>query len=254
MPTSSWGNAVASLRELQHSFAAAIRDASASCAVRPAANLGIYRNNAELQFRHALGVSFPVLRRRVGDDYFRQLAFHYRQIFPSRSGDLHWVGQNFAPFLGQHLRGSEYAWLADLAKLEWAREQASVTDLLPAIGPDALAKFTPEDLEHLQFKLQPALHLQASEFPVLTIWRANQVENASPVDQSLGSEQWLVRPGLDTVEIRRLDPPLFSYLCALAEGASLGESMARAGFDEPGLLQALQFVFAESLVCEVARR
>lgn len=254
MPTSCWGNAVASLRELQHSFAAALRDASATCAVRPAANLGIYRNNAELQFRNALALSFPVLRRRVGDDYFRQLAFHYRQAFPSRSGDLHWVGRDFAVFLAGHLRGSEYAWLADLAKLEWARELASVTDLQPALGAGCLATFAPEDLEHLQFRLQPALHLQAAEFPVLTVWRANQVENAPPVDQSLGSEQWLVRPGVDGVEIRRLDPALFSYLCALAEDAPLGEAMARAGFDESGLLQALQFVFAESLVCGITRR
>jgi hypothetical protein len=244
---------VASLRELQHSFAAALRDPSATCAVRPSANLAIYRNNAELQFRNALGISFPVLRRRVGDDYFRQLAFHYRKNFPSRSGDLHWVGRDFADFLAGHLRGGEYAWLADLAKLEWAREAASVAELQPAIGVDSLASFAPEELEHLRFRLQPALHLQASEFPVLSIWRANQVENAPPVDQSLGKEQWMIRPGVENVEMRRLDPALFSYLCALAAGASLGEAMATVGFDEPALLQALQFVFAESLVCEVAR-
>jgi hypothetical protein len=245
---------VASLREQQHSFAAALRDASAGCAVHPAANLDIYRNNAELQFRNALGISYPVVRRRVGDDYFRQLAFHYRKHFPSRSGDLHWVGENFAVFLALHLRGGEYAWLADLAQLEWARESASVAALMPAVGADSLAKFAPEDLEHLRFSLQPALHVQASEFPVLSIWRANQTENASPVDQSMGPEQWLVRPGIDNVEMRRLDAPLFSYLSAIVDGASLGEAMAAAGFDQAGLLQALQFVFAESLVCEVARR
>jgi hypothetical protein len=245
---------VASLRDMQHAFAAAMRDASATCAVQPGANLAIYRNNAELQFRNALGISFPVLLRRVGDDYFRQLAFHYRQHFPSRSGDLHWVGQNFADFLALHLRGSEYAWLADLARLDWAREMVSVTDLRPALGVDSLARFKPDDLEHLQFKLQPELHLQCSEFPVLSIWRANQLDNAAPVDQSVGCEQWLVRPGSDMAEIRRLDPALFSYLCALKDGAPLGEAVARAGFDEPGLLQALQFVFAESLVCQIARR
>jgi hypothetical protein len=245
---------VASLREQQHSFAAALRNASAGCAVHPAANLDIYRNNAELQFRNALSISYPVVRRRVGDDYFRQLAFHYRRSFPSRSGDLHWVGEKFAVFLALHLRGSEYAWLADLAKLEWARESASVAELMPAVGADSLANFGPEDLEHLRFRMQPALQLQSSEFPVLSIWRANQLENAPPVDQSMGPEQWLVRPGADDVEIRRLDAALFSYLSALVDGASLGEAMAAAGFDEGGLLQALQFVFAESLVCEVARR
>ena len=89
------GNCVASLRELQASFAAALRDDSAACAVLPRENLAIYRNNAAISFRSALSLSFPVLRRRVGDDYFRQLAMRYRQHHPSRSGDLHWVGQGF---------------------------------------------------------------------------------------------------------------------------------------------------------------
>jgi hypothetical protein len=244
---------MASLRDLQHSFAAALRDPSATCAVRPGANLAIYRNNAELQFRNALAISFPVLRRRVGDDYFRQLAFHYRQRFPSRSGDLHWVGREFAAFLAEHLRGGEYIWLADLAKLEWARETASVAELLPAIGVDSLAQFTPDELEHLQFRLQPSLHLQVSEYPVLSIWRANQVENAPPVDQSLGQERWMIRSGIEGPEIRRLKPALFSYLWALADGASLGVAMTVAGVDEPDLMQALQFVFGESLICEVVR-
>ena len=245
---------MASLRELQQSFATTLRDASATCAVRPAVNLAVYRHNAELQFRNALSISFPVLRRRVGDDYFLQLAFHYRQAFPSRSGDLHWVGQHFATFLAGHLRGSEYAWLSDLAKLEWARESASVAELMPSVGVDVLTQFPVEDLEHLRFRLQPGLVLQESEFPVLTVWRANQLENAPPVDQSLGAEQWMVRPGADDIEIRRLDPALFSYLCALADRATLGEAMASAGFEEPDLLRALQFTFAELLVCEVSRR
>ncbi len=245
---------MASLRELQHSFAAALRDPSAVCAVRPSANLAIYRNNAELQFHNALAISFPVVRLRVGNAYFRQLAVHYRQRFPSRSGDLHWVGREFASFLAEYLRGGEYAWLADLASLEWAREMASVAELQPAIAVDSLATFTPGELEYLEFRLQPGLHLQVSEYPVLSIWRANQVENAPSVDQSLGKELWMIRPGRDGPEVRRLEPALFSYLYALTQGASLGEAMAVAGFDEAGLLQALQFVFEEHLVCGIVPR
>ena len=79
---------MASLRELQTSFAASLRDPSTACDVLPNENLAIYRNNAATAFRTALECSYPVLRRRVGDDYFRQLADQYRQRFPSRHGDL----------------------------------------------------------------------------------------------------------------------------------------------------------------------
>lgn len=242
---------MASLRELQRAFAATLRDeprGGETVAVRPAANLSIYRNNSDWQFRNALALSFPVLKRRVGDDYFRQLAVLYRRRFPSRSGDLHWVGRHFAAFLEQHLAGGEYAWLADLAKLEWTRELAAVAEWRPALGADSLARFAPEELEHLVFVLQPSFQLGASDFPVASLWLANQQENAPPVSQSLGAERYMVLGGHDAVKLIVLDPARFTYLSALAAGAPLGEAMGVAGFDEARLLDALRFTFAEALV------
>src|SRR3954463_12982996 len=113
-PRASCRSPVASLRELQKSFAAALRDPAVTCAVVPPANLSIYRNNARINFHDALALTFPVTRRRVGEDYFRQLAAHYGEKFPSRSSDLHWAGKEFAGFLDAYL-DPDYAWLADLA-------------------------------------------------------------------------------------------------------------------------------------------
>jgi hypothetical protein len=238
---------------MQASFAAALRDDSAACAVAPRGNLSIYRNNAAINFRSALESTFPVLRRRVGDDYFRQLAAQYRERNPSRSGDLHWVGRDFAAFLAEHLRGTEYAWLADLARLEWSRERAAVSSVRPSIGADVLARVAPEQLEHLTFSLQPSLRLHASDFPIFSIWSRNQVDNAPPVDQSLGGECGLVRARADGVEVRQIEPRLFSYLSALAAGAPLGEAVTAAGLDQDSLVRSLGFVFSEALVCEVSK-
>jgi hypothetical protein len=242
---------VASLRELQATFAAALRDPAAPCAVLPRENFSVYRNNSLHAFQSALALSFPVLRKRVGDDYFRQLAALYRQGFPSRSGDLHWAGRDFATFLAAHLHGGDYAWLADLARLEWAREQAAVAPLHACVGAEVLARFAPEQLEHLVLTLQPSLQLQASDFPIFTIWLANQGDKASPVDQSLGAECGLIRQRFDAVEVRQVNPGLFSYLSALAAGAPLGEAISSAGLDQDGLVHALGFVFNEALVCAV---
>ena len=240
---------MASLREMQGAFAAALRDPAAACAVRPAANLSIYRNNAAISFRTALEGSFPVVRRRVGDDYFRQLSAHYRARFPSRSGDLHWIGRDFPAFLLEHLHGSDYAWLADLARLEWSREQASITRVEPHLAADALGRFAPEQLEHLVFSLQPSLSLVASDFPVFTVWTVNQTANAPPVDQSLSGECGMVRARIDSLEVRAMEPRLFSYLSALAAGAPLADAITTAGLDQAGLVNALGFVFTEGLVC-----
>lgn len=243
---------MASLRELQQSFAAALRDPEVACPVVPAANLSIYRGNVRHAFRATLEQSFPVIRRRVGDDYFGQLAHHYRERFPSRSGDLHFVGENFAGFLADHLRDGDYAWLADLARIEWSREEALISPELPAVGAEVLARFTPEQLEDLVVVFQPSLRLHASPYPVFSIWLANQAADAPPADQSRSSESGLIRIRADSIEITRLEPRLFSYLSALADGATLGESMDVAGLDESSLLSSLAFVFSDALVTAVA--
>jgi hypothetical protein len=242
---------MASLRELQQSFAAALRDPAVACAVFPPANLGVYRNNARVAFREALERKYPVVRRRVGDDYFRQLGLSYRERFPSRSGDLHFYGRDFAAFLDEHHAGGDYAWLGDLARLEWLRVECAIALELPALDVDSLASHSGEALEHLVFGLQPSLRLHASPFPVFTVWLNNQVENAPPTDQSLASEGGMVHLRYDSVQVRPLAPSMFSFLSALAGGRALGDAMTRAALDEAALTESLRFVFSQGLVCSV---
>lgn len=243
---------MASLRELQRSFAAALRDPSVACAVLPPANLAIYRNNSGGGFQSAMESTYPVVRRRVGDDYFRQLAVLYRARFPSPSGDLHWVGRNFASFLDDHHRDSEYAWLADLARLEWSRAECSVATEMPPVHVGALARYGAQQFEHLVFGLQPALKLHSFSFPVFTVWLTNQTENAPPVDQSLGAEQGMVRARSEYTEVRSLDPHLFSFVSALRDGLPLGAALARSSLEVGALTQALEFVFSEGLVSSLS--
>jgi hypothetical protein len=242
---------MASLRDLQREFASALRDPAGGCAVQPHANLDIYRHNTLIQFGRALEISYPVLRQRVGPDYFRQLVHHYRLKHPSRSGDLHWAGREFAPFLAGHLAGGDYLWLADLARLEWLRELATVAEVKPPVGADVMGKFAQSELEHLVFELQPSLGLLESPFPVFSVWWANQQVDASPVDQSRGNEQGMVLSRDDQIRVLPLTSDLFSYLSALQAGSPLGEAMARGGLNDAGLLRGLQLLFEEQMVCSV---
>ena len=239
---------MASLRELQRSFAAALRDPEVACAVLPPANLAIYRNNGRAAFIGALELTFPVIRRRVGDDYFRQLALGYRDHSPSRSGDLHWVGRHFASFLDDHLAGGDYAWLADLARIEWSRAECAVAVALPPLPATALARYTAAEFEHLVFGLQPSLRLHSSSYPVVTVWVTNQSDNAPPVDQSIGSEQCMILSRPDHVELRHIKEPLYSFLSALHSGLALGDAMTRAHLEVDALTGALEFIFSEGLV------
>jgi hypothetical protein len=74
------------------------------------------------------------------------------------------------------------------------------------VAANVLARFAPDQLEKLVFGLQPSLQLVASDFPIFTVWSANQAENAPPVDQSLAGECGMVLGRSELLEVRQLEP------------------------------------------------
>lgn len=174
--------------------------------ISPEARLRVYRNNSRTLFDQALRSTYPVLWNRVGADYFRQLGHHYRDAHPSRSGDLHDVGRGFPGFLAAHLDGTPYAWLAELAMLEWCVADAGVAADAPAVAAAALAGLAPAHVESVRFTYVPSLRLVRGSVPVLSIWRANQPGgDGSPVDLSAGGECVLIHRSSTDVELRPVE-------------------------------------------------
>jgi hypothetical protein len=211
--------------------------------------LGIYRNNARHFFRTALERTYRVVRLRVGEDYFSQLAHLYRAAHPSSHGDLHWVGQSFPEWLAQHTRGSGYEWLPDLARLEWACEAALVCADAPALALGKLAEIPPGRLDELRLEVQPSVRLVASAYPVWSVWQANQgAEPGPPTDMTLGAEHCVVACARDGVVVYRVTAQDFSVLERLVTGSTLGAAVAATDYDLAGLPSLFAWLFAEGLV------
>ncbi|MDH5246470.1 MAG: DNA-binding domain-containing protein, partial [Betaproteobacteria bacterium] len=91
------------LRQLQAAFAMGLRRPDTAPPSDGAPDFDerfdAYRNNAWQFFAAALEQTYPVVQRRVGNEFFRQLAREYRAVHPSRRGDLHWVGVAFPAWL-----------------------------------------------------------------------------------------------------------------------------------------------------------
>lgn len=248
-----------SLPELQARFAAALRgDPGAAAAdvsgdgLESAGRLAVYRNNARAMFDGALERTYPVLRRRVGEDYFRQLAHGYRQRHPSRNGDLHWVGEHFARDLAQTEAGTGYEWLAELAELEWACECAFIAAREPPVAPQELLGLAPDDLARAGLQLQPSLRCVASSFPVLEVWRANQPEaDAHAVDLSLGGQSVLVSCGADGLELAEVSRTALEFVRLLKGGTPLGAAVESSGLDLAELPEVLALLFSSGLVTAV---
>ena len=251
---------MASLPDLQARFAAALRGDSGPIepdvvgdGLEVSGRLGIYRNNARAVFEGAMERTYPVLRRRVGDAYFRQLAHGYRERFPSRSGDLHGTGEHFPGYLAEVEAGSGYEWLADLAALEWACESAFVAAREPSVEPQALARLTPDDLGRARLRLQPSLRCVASSFPVLDVWHANQPgADGRAVDLSSRGQCVLVSCGVDGLELVEVSSTALGFVRRLQAGTPLAAALEESGLELAELTGALGLLFSSGLVTGVS--
>ena len=226
------------LPELQLRFVAALfggsRDSLAPWVVDDGidgeARIGIYRNNVRAGFAKTLVLEFPVIERLVGSGYWRQLASEFQAAHPSRSGNLHHIGAPFAAFLRRRFGATPYAYLADVAELEWAYQEALVAADAPPLDVGPLQSLAPEQYPQLVFTLHPACRLIRTEYPVISIWRANQPDVLVPetIDLRSAADLILVRRAAASIDFIALPAGQFAFLQALSRSAPLGEAIEAA--------------------------
>jgi hypothetical protein len=256
-----------SLTELQTRFASALRasgkqpdaDAAAleACIVNdglaPEARVQVYRNNVRAMFTGALERTYPVLRRRVGAGHFAKLAAEYRCDHPSRSGDLHWIGKRFPEWIGTRMVGTAYAWLADLARLEWACEEVLVSEWLPPAPADSLARLPPGQLAGVRLALQPGLRTVSSNFPVWSVWQANQPGSpGDTVDPSRGPEHVVLAADPTGLVLHLLPANRYRFVEQLMAGRTLEDALEASALPVERLGETLAWLFAAGLVTDVA--
>ena len=229
-----------SLLELQRGFSAAtLFSDPAAIASLPivagdldsTARIAVYRNNVLGNYRKVLAATFPVVRRLVGGAFFDTAAEHFVRGHPSTRGDVNRYGGDFAVFLATYPPALELVYLADVARLEWAIDQANIAADAAPLDLARLASVAPEALASLRFDLHPAARLIASPFPVLRIWQANQPDRHGDerVDLGEGGDTLLVSRSAQGVGIDRIELGDHALLTALATNATLGVASERAG-------------------------
>src|SRR5260370_32597409 len=220
-----------SLRELQRGFSAAtlFGDGAAVATLAivagnldPQTRIAVYRGNILGNYRKVLAATYPVVRRLVGGPFFDAATDQFVRGHPSRHGDVNHYGGDFAVFLASYPPARELNYLADVARLEWAIDQANIAADAAPLDVAALAGVAPDALAELRFSLHPAARLIASSFPILRIWQVNQSshEGDDYVDLGEGADTLLVTRGGNGVAIERIGKSEHALLRALAANAT----------------------------------
>ncbi|WP_045225943.1 HvfC/BufC N-terminal domain-containing protein [Methyloterricola oryzae] len=191
-----------------------------------AKRLAIYRNNSILGLTEALRDGFPVVNRLVGEAFFDAMARRYVCLNPPRSPRLFEYGTGFPAFLANYHPARSLPYLADVAKLEWLRQEAFQEGHEEGLKISALDAVPPQSQGGVRLEMQPSARLMVSDYPVLRIWEFNQSGFTGDDRVNLregGCRLLIVRPKLE-VEIHSLDAGDYALLTALAKGATLIEA------------------------------
>lgn len=204
--------------------------------IAPAQRIDIYRHGGDEIHAAALRTTYPAIRALVGDAYFDQIARRYRRAFPSRSGNLQRFGDMFGAFLDMQPEAAEFAYLSDVARLEWQRQQVALAadaDVEPMSMPafvDALALADGP----MRLDFVPAVGVMASAHPVLTIWGVATNPGNAPAELPLAGERVLIWRDGDKVAMSLLHPASHACVEAMIRGRSVDAAYAAAHALDPG--------------------
>jgi hypothetical protein len=195
----------------------------------PAQRLNIYRNTILGTLTRALRLSYPTVQRLVGADFFEGAAQIFARSHAPHCADLNAYGGEFGEFLRGFEPAASIVYLADVARLEWAVNQALHAADVPALDVSRLAALASSDHDPVRFTPHPCVSLLRSPYPVDAIWRAVlQRDDAAMavIDLEEGEVHLLVQRVGDGVEVQRLQESAWRFARILFDGHALGEAVA----------------------------
>ncbi|MCC7276644.1 MAG: putative DNA-binding domain-containing protein [Alphaproteobacteria bacterium] len=197
-----------SLRKLQMNVRRAILEGDAVAiaaavmgdGMAPAARLQVHVNHVFATLTDALAVTYPVVRRIVGERFFAALADRFIRDVPPRDPRLALWGAAFPRFVGAAPGCAGLPYLSDVARLEWAMRVSRRAAPAVAIAPDAILAVPAADQPRVVLRLDSSLRILVSRWPALAIWQANQAPGEVPtVDLGRGGGALEIRRGGDGV-------------------------------------------------------
>lgn len=222
----------------QATFAAALLDPALPCpaglrvwnASDPGRRLAVYRNNVVSSLIDALADTFPVVQELVGVEFFRAMAGVFVRQSPPRSRVLVQYGQGLPEFIAGFEPARDVGYLADMARLEFARVSAYHAADADGVTSEtvALALASDERVGELRLSLQPSVAVVESAYAVVSLWAAHQgAADISSVDPAVAQDALVLREALDVL-VLRLPPGAARFVRAVQCGKSLGDAAVDA--------------------------
>ena len=187
----------------------------------PLERMAVYHGGYRARLVECLADDYPAVVHALGEDAFGDVASSYITRCPSRSPNLNAFGRFFPQHLEQQAGD---AFLADLARLEWALVEAVHAEPGHSWQGD-LTALPPEAWAGLRLAPQPSLRIILARYPVDAYYQAFRDDAAPPRPERAPSATAVVRRD-DRVWRIRIEEATAPLLERLAGGMPLGEALA----------------------------
>ncbi|KGJ94833.1 DNA-binding domain-containing protein [Colwellia psychrerythraea] len=190
--------------------------------------MGIYQHSALANITTSLSLTFPVVEKLVGDDFFAQVCRQYILAHWPISANMDDYGDSLPQFLAELEQVKQLVYLKDVAKLEWLFHQSSLAKDSKYFDWATLAGVAPTDTLKLNFILAPSVALIKSTQPINKIWQMNQDNAPQNIELSIDGETdtfiVLFKRGLKT-EMMTITASEFFLLQSLFNGLNFEQTI-----------------------------
>jgi hypothetical protein len=209
--------------------------------IEAAARLSIYRNTSISTLVNALRLTYPAVRKLVGEEFFEGAAHAFADARPAASAWLDEYGRGFDSFLAAFPPALSLPYLPCVAALEWSVSRALHAPDATGLDLARLASVSAGDSRRLRLVAHPSVGLVRADAPVDRIWHAVLDEDDDAmraIDLADGPVHLLVERRDSAVRVERLSERSWRLVAALYDGAPLQAALDRAGDDAPERLLA----------------
>jgi len=188
-----------------------------------ALRIALYRNTVSHGLCEALRHSYPATERVLGADFFDQSALAFARGAPPRSPVLARYGAGFADFLDGLPALADLPYLAWIARLDWAVDQAALTS--PGFAETGVTFATERGPAML--RIATSMRILHCPFSIFDLWQAirdGEDHRLGDLDWRDGPQWLAIHRGGDGAQVTPLLPALGPLCAQLSRGEAFPDA------------------------------
>lgn len=215
----------------------------------PEAALDVYRKDYRARLSNALADNFEAVWWVLGDEDFFNLCWEYIQAHPSMKPDLGEQGIYFSEFLKNHPLSKNIPFLSDLARLEWAFQEAFACEREPALSAEEVAGLN--DLESRILPFKKSIRLISSPWNIHAFWQARESDDDPEINVNSENHLILHKKASDgMIYFQPMSKGGMDLFSIMLKGHSLGQALddPNLKIEEADVQKLFSFISSEEII------